>query len=68
MSELLKVDGYAGIVKDTRTGAVLSSDLTAFESFKIKKRKAAEADLRITTLENKLSNIETMLAQILGKL
>lgn len=68
MSKLLKVEGHVGIVKDTHTGAVLSSDLTAFESFKSKKRKEADANLRITTLEIKLSNIETMLAQILGKL
>ena len=65
---MLKVEGYVGIVKDAHTGAVLSNDANAFAAFKSKKLKIAAADLRLTALEDKLANMESMLAQILGKL
>jgi len=68
MSNLLKVDGFAGIVKDTRNGAVLSNDRDAFLLFKSKKLKAAKDAARILELETKLERMESTINSILAKL
>ena len=68
MSDLLKVEGHPGYLKDTRTGAVISGDRSAFNVFKAKKQKEQDLQNKIQNMESKIDSMEAMLKEILGKL
>lgn len=68
MRNMVKVDGYSGIVKDTQNGAVVSADRAAFFAHKARKKKQSELDARIKNLEDKIDNVESILSKILEKL
>ena len=68
MSDLLKVEGHPGYLKDTRTGAILCADKAAYSSFKAKKQKEQDLQNKIQSMESKIDSMEAMLKGILGKL
>lgn len=60
-------------IKDPKSGAVLNTDTSALELYRLKKNAAKTAQQRLNTLEGKvesissdLSDIKTMLQAILG--
>ena len=65
-NKVIKIEGHSDIVKDVATNAIISNDRVAFNNWKSKKLKEKEREDRICTLENKLSNIENLLMQLLA--
>ena len=63
----LKVEGHAGLVRDTRTGAILNTNKTEYENY-LRQKEAVEK----RTLESKqisqhteeINNIKTELSEI----
>lgn len=53
-----------GFIRDSKSGAVLNTDNTALQAYKLKKNK----EKRIDVIEQKLENIEQMFKSIMEKL
>lgn len=78
---LAKVEGFYSLKKDTVNGGVINTDVTSYESYQLSKRLAnrniqqqqethtAVSDLQnqINTIKGDLSDIRTMLVQLLQK-
>ncbi len=59
--ESIKVEGHPGLVRDTKTGAIVNDDTEAYQAF-IQHRESKLA------LENKVKGLEEKLDLILQKL
>lgn len=69
MGNLTRVEGHPDVMKDVGgSNAVISTDVSAFRTFKNKKMKQKEQEARIQQLESKLANMEVLLEKILEKL
>lgn len=64
----IKVEGEPGIMRDTRTHAIISVDKDAYAEFKARMAEKREASNRLTRLEDRMENLEHMLSRILDKL
>ena len=74
MSDYIKVQGYSGLVRDTRTNAVINKDKNAYN---IAKRKAEEAQRQrdeirgatreINNLKCEMHEIKDMLKTLLDR-
>ena len=74
MSDYIKVQGYSGLVRDTRTNAVINKDKTAYS---IAKRRAEEAQRQrdeirgatreINNLKCEMHEIKDMLKTLLDR-
>jgi len=63
-----KVEGHTNLVRNTRTGAIINTNKAEIQQAKaIKKAKLKEQD-RIQKLEQEMSEIKSLLAQIVEKL
>ncbi len=71
--DFLKVAGHEGLVRDTSNGAILNTNLTDYENY-IKQRDAASQRNRqitehaeeINNIKNELSEIKSLLTQLLA--
>ncbi len=71
--DFLKVAGHEGLVRDTSNGAILNTNLTDYENY-IKQRDAAaqrnrqitEHTEEINNIKNELSEIKSLLTQLLA--
>ena len=64
-----KVKDEPDLIRDLRSGAILSNSLTAKQAYLEEQRKKVRIDKydeRITKLESSLGNIENMLKQLLN--
>ena len=73
MSQFLKVEGHASLVRDTITGAILNNNRTEYEEYLDRKRKveAREAEISqhtedINNIKNELSDIKQLLQQLVS--
>ena len=64
----IKVEGEPGIVRDTRTKAIISVDKDAYAEFKERMAEKRESANRLSRLEDRMENLEHMLSRILDKL
>ena len=64
----IKVEGEPGIVRDTRSCAIISVDKDAYAEFKARMAEKRESANRLTRLEDRMENLEHMLSRILDKL
>lgn len=66
----VKVKDYNHLVKDTRTKAILSSDINAFNEAKRKKRESITLKTltqEVNIIKNEFEEIKTLLKQIAKK-
>lgn len=71
--DFLKVAGHKGLVRDTSNGAILNTNLSDYENY-IKQREAALQKTRqitehteeINNIKNELSEIKSLLTQLLA--
>lgn len=68
---LVNIEGHHGLVRDTRSKAVLNNDRKALDEYQMKveiaKRQNAEKEetkMRLTKLEENMSEIKTLLLEI----
>lgn len=73
MSNFLKVEGHASLVRDTATGAILNNSKTEYEEYLDRKKKAEakEAEISqhtedINNIKNELSDIKKLLQQLVS--
>jgi DNA-binding transcriptional regulator YhcF (GntR family) len=71
---ILKVEGYDGLVKNTKTGAVVNSSKTEFELYikNFKRRQTQQDELRsavkeINNLKSELYEIKQMIKEVINK-
>jgi hypothetical protein len=73
MSDFLKVEGHASLVRDTTTGAILNNNRTEYEEYLYRKRlaEARESEIsqhteEINSMKNELSEIKKLLKELLS--
>jgi wobble nucleotide-excising tRNase len=73
MSQFLKVEGHASLVRDTATGAILNNNRTEYEEYLYRKRKAESREAEISqhtedinNIKNELSDIKQLLLQLVS--
>lgn len=55
------------MVRDTRTGALLSTDRDAFRAYEDRKRERQSQQDRINSLEEKVAELQRILSELIGK-
>jgi|DEB0MinimDraft_3_1074331.scaffolds.fasta_scaffold09253_2 hypothetical protein len=73
--KLVKVDGHAGLGRDSKTGAIININKREVETARERKRRRKEAqeeklqlESKIVNLEDDVADIKDMLTKILEKL
>ena len=64
MSNFLKVEGHASLVRDTATGAILNNNRTEYEEYLDRKRKAEAREAEISQHTEDINNIKNELSDI----
>lgn len=65
---LVKIEGESGIVKDTRTGAVIVDNLAAFKKFKQSRTRESNLINLVSSLESRLIIMEAKLEAALQEI
>jgi hypothetical protein len=55
------------LLRDTKTNAVLNTDLTALERYKIRREKDRQKEQELETLKNDVSEIKQLLQQLVNR-
>ena len=63
-----KVEGHSNLVRDTKSGAIINNDSTEYQNYiAMREQKLKEKD-RIENLENEVSEIKSLLKDLINKL
>tara|TARA_Y100000310_G_scaffold158734_1_gene158166 strand:- start:1920 stop:2123 length:204 start_codon:yes stop_codon:yes gene_type:complete len=62
------INGLEGFEKDSRNKALLSTDLTALQSYKQARQNRRNQEQRLNKVENDLSEIKSLLTQIVKQI
>jgi hypothetical protein len=73
MTNFLKVEGHASLVRDMTTGAILNNSRTEYDDYLDRKRKSELRDAQIVqhteeinSMKNELSEIKKLLKELLS--
>jgi hypothetical protein len=64
MGEYLKVEGHQDLVRDTRTGAILNKNKTAYLSYKKRVQEAQRQRDEIRNATREINNIKSEMHEI----
>jgi len=64
MDDFIEVQGYPGLVRDQKTNAILNVDMDKIERARIAKKLRLEKRQVETTLNNRLSSLESDISEI----
>jgi len=64
----VKVEGHPGLVRDTKTGAILNTNEQEIEAARARKRAWKEKQKEVEELKSDVSELKGMMKQILEKL
>lgn len=64
----IKVDGHKNLLRDEQSGAILSTDMEAYNASKKRKQVWVTSQLEIKILKDEVSSMKGMLKQIIGTL
>ena len=64
----IKVDGHAGLVRDTRTNAILNINKDEISAARKRKLERRQKEKEFEDLKNEVSDIKIMLTKIIEKL
>ena len=64
----LKVDGHAGLVRDTRTNAILNINKDEINAARKRKLERREKEKEFKDLKNEVGDIKNILTKIIEKL
>jgi hypothetical protein len=67
MKDYVKVEGHPDLVKDTRSGALLNTDVNALEAYKKRKQTLQQTEARLDRLESDVGEIKDLLKELIGK-
>jgi hypothetical protein len=60
MTDYLKIEDTPDLVKDTRSGAILNTNVQALEAYRKRREKLSKVD----TLENKVASLENTINEL----
>lgn len=63
----LKVEGHSYLVRDTMSNAIINQNTTEFNNYKNQKQKRDVQKNRIDQIESDVSEIKSLLKQLLDK-
>jgi len=63
----VKVEGHTGLVKDTKTGAILNINSTEVEQARERKRLRKQKDKEFEDLKHEVSEIKDLLHKLIEK-
>ena len=64
----VKVEGHTGLVKDTKTGAILNINSTEVEQARERKRLRKQKDKEFEDLKNEVGEIKDLLHKLIEKM
>jgi SRSO17 transposase len=64
----VKVEGHTGLVKDTKTGAILNINSTEVEQARERKRLRKQKDKEFEDLKNEVGEIKNLLHKLIEKM
>ena len=64
MTDFLRVEGHASLIRDTNTGAILNNNRTEYEEYLDRKRKAEAQTAEISKHTEDINNIKNELSEI----
>lgn len=64
----VKVEGHTGLVKDTKTGAILNINSTEVEQARERKRLRRQKDKEFEDLKNEVGEIKDLLHKLIERL
>ena len=64
----IKVDRHKNLLRDEQSGAIVSTDMEAYNAAKKRKQVWVTSQLEIKILKDEVSSIKGMLKQIIGTL
>lgn len=67
MSELISVEGHPNLYRDKKTGAIVNCDNVAYEQYLSSISNRINTKKEIQNLKNEISEIKTMLKEILNE-
>lgn len=70
MNEYLKIEDAPDLVKDTRSGAILNTNVRALEAYRKTREKSNEVQelkTKVLSLEKNISEIKSLLTAVLSE-
>lgn len=70
MNEYLKIEDVPDLVKDTRSGAILNTNVRALEAYRKTREKSNEVQelkTKVLSLEKNISEIKSLLTAVLSE-
>ena len=70
MTNYLKIEDAPDLVKDTNSGAVLNTNVQALEAYRKRREKlnkTEQLENRVTTIENTLNELKSLLIAVLAE-
>ncbi len=64
---IVKIENEDSLVRDTKTNAVLNTDMTALEQYRARREKDRQMREDVELLKDKMSNIESLLQQLVNR-
>jgi hypothetical protein len=68
--EKLKIEGVEGLVRDSRSNAILNTDLSALDKYKMRRKKQWELQEKLGELDavkEEISEVKALLYQLLDR-
>lgn len=63
-----KVEGHSDLVRDMESGAIINTDNAAYQNYILMRNQKLKEKERIDNLENEMSEIKSLLKQLVDKL
>ena len=63
-----KVEGHSDLVRDMENGAIINTDNAAYQNYILMRNQKLKEKERIDNLENEMSEIKSLLKQLVDKL
>jgi len=63
-----KVEGHSDLVRDMESGAVINNDTTAYQNYLAMKDQKIKEQERMENLENEVSELKSLLKELINKL
>jgi len=63
----LPIEDNEKLIRDTVSGAVLNTDMTALQKYRAKRERDMQLQQDVETLKNQMSNIESLLQQLVNR-
>lgn len=70
MTDYLKIEDAPDLVKDTKSGAILNTNVRALEAYRKQREKSSKVETletRVQSLENTLQELKSLLTAVLAE-